>query len=116
LEIPGGSTHGRGEEPRLAGERELLEETGYQAREWFHCGHHFPNPALQDNRMHTFLAVGCQKVQEPCLDPYEDLIVKIQPVRAVVERLLRGEIKHSLIAASLTLTLNELKKRFPDQF
>lgn len=44
LEIPGGSTHGVKEEPRMAGERELLEETGYAAREWIHLGSHFPTP------------------------------------------------------------------------
>lgn len=116
LEIPGGSTHDHGEEPRAAGERELLEETGYQAREWIHCGHHFPNPALQNNRMHTFLALGCRIVQEPHLDPFEDLTVEVRSIKEVIQLLHQGAIKHSLIAASLTLTLNELKTRFPQQF
>lgn len=116
LEIPGGSTHGPKEDPRLAGERELLEETGYRAREWISCGFHYPNPALQTNRMHTYLAVGCQKVQEPQLDPFEDLSVRLLPVQDVLARLHRGEIKHSLIAASLTLAVNELKKRFTHLF
>lgn len=108
LEIPGGSTHPGGEDSQAAGARELLEETGYAAREWVYCGFHYPNPALQNNKMHTYLARGCVKVQEPQLDPFEDLQVKTLPVAEVMSRLHKGEIRHSLIAASLTLAIQFL--------
>jgi ADP-ribose pyrophosphatase len=112
LEIPGGSTHpGANEDPQLAGERELLEETGYQAAEWISCGFHFPNPALQNNRMHTYLALGCVKVAEPSLDPFEDLECFTMDVREMVKIWREGAFAHSLISASIGLTIRELEKR-----
>lgn len=111
LEIPGGSTHGKGEDPRVAGERELREETGYEAKEWIYCGFHFPNPALNSNRMHTYLALNCQKAGEPQLDPFEDLTVKLMPVKEAIERWSNGEIKHSLISNSIGLSIHFLKER-----
>lgn len=110
IEVPGGATHGAQEAPLIAGQRELLEETGYSSDRWIYCGCHFPNPALQSNRMHTYLALGCRKVQEPNLDPFEDLTVKLMPVAEAVARLEKGDFRHSLIAASLYLSLGHLKE------
>lgn len=111
LEIPGGSTNGKGEDPRLAGERELREETGFEAREYIYCGFHYPNPALNANKMHTFLALGCRKAGEPELDPFEDLSVKLMPVKEAIRRWENGEIKHSLISNSIAISLKFLKER-----
>lgn len=111
LEIPGGSTDGhKKEDPRAGGERELLEETGYKPKEMINCGYHYPNPALQNNKMHTFLALGCEKVSEPNLDPFEDLVVELRPVEEVYKMWLNGELKHSLIFASLGLAIPHLRK------
>lgn len=112
LEIPGGSTHPGGkEDPRLAGERELLEETGYSAKEWIYCGFQYPNPALQTNRLHTYIALDCAKTAEPELDPFEDLQTELMEVGQVFELLRKGEIKHSLIASSLGLAMRALQER-----
>lgn len=112
VEIPGGSTHpGVGEEPQLAGERELLEETGYKAGEWIGCGFHYPNPALQANRMHTFLALDCVKVSAPSLDPFEDLSVLTMSLPEAVKFWRGGGFKHSLIASSFALALPHLQER-----
>lgn len=111
LEIPGGGTHGAKEDPLVAGQRELLEETGYATDHWIYCGFHYPNPALQNNRMHTYLALDCRKLKEPELDPFEDLTVKLLPLPEAIELLEKGEFKHSLIAASLNLSLVHLKEK-----
>lgn len=111
LEIPGGSTHGPQEDPRLAGERELREETGFEAQEWIYLGHHCPNPALQNNKMHTYLALGCRKVGEPQLDPFEDLTVKLMPAVEALQAWRNGRIKHSLISASIALSIKTLEER-----
>ncbi|MCB0365117.1 MAG: NUDIX hydrolase [Bdellovibrionaceae bacterium] len=109
LEIPGGSTDLRQtEDPRLAAERELLEETGYQAGRWMDVGFHFPNPATQQNKLHTYIAFECVKVQEPHLDPYEDLSVRLMPLKELYERADRGEVTHSLILSSLALARQHL--------
>jgi ADP-ribose pyrophosphatase len=112
LEIPGGSTHpGNTEDPRLAGERELLEETGYTAKDWLLCGSHFPNPAMQNNRLHTYIAFDCEKTSEQQLDPYEDLQVLTMDLTEVVQRWRKGEFSHSLIAASIGMALEPLRAR-----
>lgn len=109
LEIPGGSTDPRGsEEPLEAAKRELLEETGYESSRWISCGAHFPNPALQSNRLHTFLALDCRKVREPELDPFEDLSVELFPVAQLRARWENGEFNHSLIYASVGMALKKL--------
>jgi 8-oxo-dGTP pyrophosphatase MutT (NUDIX family) len=112
LEVPGGSTHpGAQEDPRLAGERELLEETGYRGAEWIACGAHYPNPALQGNRMHTFIALGCELVAKPELDPFEDLTVELMPLEKAYALLDDGGFTHSIIAASLSLARKTLRAR-----
>lgn len=112
LEIPGGSTHpGANEDPQKAGERELLEETGYAAKKWIHCGSHFPNPALQSNRMHTYIAYDCEKIQEPQLDPFEDIEVLEMDVDKAIQLWRDGGFEHSLIAASIGLALKTLEAR-----
>jgi len=110
LEIPGGAAS-PGEDPREAGRRELREETGFEAGEWIDCGDLYPNPALQSNRMHVYLALGCRKVTEPELDPFEDLKAEVMPIARAYGILDEGGIQHSLIAASMGLAKKELRKK-----
>lgn len=107
LEIPGGSTDPgkEPEDPAKAAARELLEETGYAPRELKFAAAHFPNPALLNNRMHTYVALGCRKVAEPSLDPFEDLKTVLMPINQAVEWALSGRIDHSIVAASILAAL-----------
>lgn len=100
LEFPGGMVD-PGESPLAAGRRELLEETGYEAREWKELGFVHPNPATQTNRCYTYLASGCRKVAELRLDSTEELTVELYPVHELPELVQRGEITHSLVIAAM---------------
>ncbi len=53
LEIPGGMVDAD-EEPIVSAARELVEETGYSAREMLSLGKSRPNPAIQNNWIHHF--------------------------------------------------------------
>ena len=111
LEVPGGTLDSRTEDPRMAGERELLEETGYRAGEVIDLGPHYPNPALQSNRMHSYLALDCKRVAEQDLDPFEDLQVKVIPISEAFAKWENGEFQHSIIAASLGRAWKLLRER-----
>lgn len=99
LEIPGGAVD-PGESHRLAAERELLEETGYQAKRWSRLGSVRPNPALQVNRCSTWLAEGAEQVAEPMLDEGEAIEVKTVPLERVRPLIASGEIDHALVVAA----------------
>lgn len=111
LEIPGGSLNTNSENPQVAGARELREETGYVSSEWIDCGPHFPNPALQSNRMHTFVALNCTLAGKPELDPFEDLTLRLMPLKEAVEMFERGEFLHSIIAASFARSFRVLREK-----
>lgn len=101
-EIPGGALDE--DSPLDAAKRELREETGYTASEFIHVGTHYPNPAMQSNILHTFLARNCVRVGDPQLDEFEDIRVFTLPLEKSFALIDEGKITHSLIIASMYLT------------
>lgn len=78
LIFPGGGI-AHGEDPLVAAQRELLEETGYKAAQWtllkklvvhanYGCGH-----------AHFYHAKGAKLVQPPSHDDLEDIEVELHP-------------------------------------
>jgi 8-oxo-dGTP pyrophosphatase MutT (NUDIX family) len=99
LEMPGGMVD-PGESPREAAERELLEETGYRATKWTALGSVDPNPAIQANHCHTFLAEGAVRVGAPEQDSGEDIETIELPVEEVERAIASGRIRHALICCA----------------
>jgi len=89
------------EEPLQAARRELLEETGHRSEHWVSLGWCTPNPAVQDNRCHFFLALDCRSVADLDLDPSEELRVWAIPWKEWQGKLRSGEIHHALVLAIL---------------
>jgi 8-oxo-dGTP pyrophosphatase MutT (NUDIX family) len=107
LEIPGGMID-PGESPREAAARELLEETGYAASEVVLLGKTRPNPAIQDNWIHTFLARGVEHRHAPLCEGTEHTIVRLVPLERVAALIAEGKITHSLVVVGFHwLSMNE---------
>jgi 8-oxo-dGTP pyrophosphatase MutT (NUDIX family) len=102
LEIPGGMCD-PGETPRRAAERELREETGCEARTISEIGWVHPNPAIQNNRCHTFLARGVTPAGESSPDPDEELELVEEPLERIPELIADGRISHALVIAAFRL-------------
>jgi len=96
LEIPGGMVD-PGEQPHETAARELLEETGYEAREVELLGRTRPNPAIQDNWIHTFLAHDVEHRCEPSNAGTEQTRVRLVPLEQIPALIAGGEITHSLV-------------------
>lgn len=114
LEFPGGAVSTKSNETaEQAGVRELEEETGYIPEEVRFVGKHRPNPALQNNWMHVYVALGCSLQSKQKLDPYEDIRVVTKTIPEVLEMVFSGEIEHSLMVASLFKSLRFLGFHIP---
>ena len=61
LELPAGKLH-PGEPPLLTARRELQEETGYVADQWYHLGMIHPCIGYSDERIEIFFARGLVQV------------------------------------------------------
>ena len=112
LEIPGGVIE-RGEPAHEAARRELLEETGYTADAFELVSTVEPNPALQGNRCHTFLARGARPVGATSFDPLEELEVVLVPTEHVGDLLDGGHVTHALVVVALERLLRLSAPRGP---
>ena len=90
-EIPAGKLDGADEDPLLAAKRELLEETGYTAKEFKFIGIYYPSPAILSEKIYMYVATGLT-LGERDLDEDEFLDVIKVPFNEVVDMIKRNEI------------------------
>lgn len=100
IEFPGGVIN-KDEEPEIAANRELEEETGYKAGKLTYLGCANPNPALMRNRVHFFVAEDLQGNGEQNLDDDEYVDFLQMPIGEVYTKIGCEEYPHALMMAAL---------------
>ena len=112
LEIPGGLVE-PGDTPEEAARRELREETGYGGGELVELGFVHPNPAIQNNRCHTFLAKNVLPLGIQEMDDKEDIEVVLVPLGQIRALIRDGRISHSLVIVAFYRLFQEHLRKTP---
>ncbi len=105
-ELPAGKKE-KNEEPMVTAQRELLEETGYVAKQWVDYGVFYPSPAYLDEVIHLYVAKELEFVGQK-LDQGEYLDVHFVPLSMLMEKIVSGEYTDGkTIALASRYYLNE---------
>jgi 8-oxo-dGTP pyrophosphatase MutT (NUDIX family) len=100
-----------GETPEEAAHRELLEETGHQAGRMLTLGKIQPNPAVQNNHLHCYLALECRQIHNGNPDSFEEVVLETCPASGLSRLVQEGHIQNALVLA--TLYLGKLSGEMP---
>jgi ADP-ribose diphosphatase len=96
------------ETPLDSAERELLEETGYEASEWVNLGSHILDPNRGIATMHLFLALNAKQIAQPNSDDLEDQELLLLTRNEIENALNAGEFKILAWSAVVAMSLNYL--------
>ncbi|MCJ0979407.1 NUDIX hydrolase [Rhodococcus sp. ARC_M12] len=101
-ELPAGLLDAPGEQPVLAAQRELAEETGLAAQTWSVLVDVLASPGFTDEAVRIFLAQDLTEVDRPeAHDEEADIKLSYVPLDEAVRRALSGEIVNASAVAGV---------------
>jgi 8-oxo-dGDP phosphatase len=105
-EIPAGLRDVAGEPLRATAERELLEEAGYRASEWWVLTDSYSSPGISTERIRIFLARGLVLVPEAersYVPEHEEAHLEVAwvPLDEAVARILAGDLHNGVTALGI---------------
>jgi ADP-ribose pyrophosphatase len=101
------------EDPLAAAQRELLEETGYEAAEWVNLGRYIMGGNRGFATANLFLALDARPVAAPDADDLEEQDLLLLDRQQVEAALAAGEFKTLPWAATVAFALLWLERRQP---
>ncbi len=99
-----------GEDPLAAAQRELLEETGYQAAEWVELGHFAVDGNRGAGTGFLFLARDARRIADADADDLEEQELLVLGRAELRRALLDGEFKGMSWATTVAIALLHLDK------
>ena len=108
LELPAGKLE-KGEDPFEAGKRELEEETGCVADNYFDCGKFYPSPGYCGQIIHLYAASGLHKTH---MHPDADEFLKVStiPLDKAVEMVMNNELRDGKTQTLVLKVANLIKE------
>ncbi len=103
-EFPGGVVESTDADAQATALREMAEETGFEPLPNARCkllGTAHPNPALQDNQVHSLIVGPVKRTRPQNLDPTEDIEVIEVPIEKLPGLLRDGKFTHALMLTTL---------------
>lgn len=112
-EIIGGNMDPEDKTPGATITKELREEIGYVGGEIYKTGVTYANPSNQNNKLHTFLAIGGSRTHSTTKEVGADFVVRVVPFEEFVSRITSPsatDIYQSLHLASIFFALNFIRQ------
>jgi 8-oxo-dGTP pyrophosphatase MutT (NUDIX family) len=110
LELPSGTVEDEDASPEAAMRRELLEETGYVFSELYATSIVSSNPDKCTNLVHSFLAVGGQRIQDPKPGAGEQIELELVSIPEFRRLLRENAFLQSMHVASAYYALEHLDR------
>lgn len=108
-EIVTGARESR-ENPLESAQRELYEETGYEAADWTQIGRVIMDPNQYMNESYYFLARNARQVVQPNDNDLEEHTVELHPISSVRRMFGEGEFVTMASVVALGLAFNALNQ------
>lgn len=109
LELPAGTFDPTEEQPDVAAQRELQEETGYSTEALIPLTVLYDNPVKDTNRIHLFLAPNAQPIATQQLDITEDIEIVLVPLSEMMTYVAQGKICVAGTVSAIFLGLEWLR-------
>ena len=114
-EIPAGLRDADGESPLRTAQRELLEETGYTAREWHSLVDYFTSPGFSTERIRIYLARGLERADHPGHEREHEekfIVIGWLPLAEAVRLVLAGKLHNSAAITGILAGYASLSEDF----
>lgn len=114
-ELPAGTAGSPTEDPRETARRELLEETGYQAKEMLALGTGYMATRGSSRKFYAYLALCCERVNEGTMDESEDIATELWSLFDWLSAVINGTITEPSAVVATMRALPFLRSRFGDE-